>query len=97
GASIAGIARWDYASPIASESIVVMFGLFDSSHMRVGARTAPDGSFVIRGLPPGEVSLQVVPRGRDRDRLEGAGSGRMTVTLRPREHREGVELVVMRR
>jgi hypothetical protein len=61
------------------------------------ARTGPDGRFTIRGLPPGDVSLQVAPSGRANERFEEIGSGRATVTLKPGEQRTGVELIVARR
>ena len=48
--------------------------------MHSGARTAWDGRFTIRGLPPGEVSLQVAPSGGANERFEGTGSGRATVS-----------------
>jgi protocatechuate 3,4-dioxygenase beta subunit len=96
GAVVTGVARWDDGSPIASETIMIVMDFAETSRMHSGSRTGPDGSFTIRGLPPGEVTLQVVPRGRANERLEGIGSGRAMITLKPGEQRSGVELIVAR-
>ena len=96
GAVVTGVARWEDGSPVAAEGIMVVMEFAERSRMHF-ARTGQDGSFTIRGLPPGEVSLQVVPRGGANDRVDGVGSGRAMMTLKPGEQRSGVELVVARR
>jgi hypothetical protein len=76
---------------------MIVMEFAQGSRMHTGASTGQDGRFTIRGLPPGEVSLQVVPQARGNERFDGIGSGRATVTLKPGEQRTGVELVVARR
>ena len=97
GAVVTGVARWEDGSPVAAESVMVVMEFAEGSRMHSGARTAWDGRFTIRGLPPGEVSLQVAPSGGANERFEGTGSGRATVSLKPGEQRTGVELIVARR
>jgi hypothetical protein len=97
GAGVTGVARWEDGSPIAAEAVMTVMTFAQGSRVRVGARTAPDGSFAIRGLPPGEISLQVDPTGSVPGRLDRDDSGRATLTLRPGEQKTGVELVVARR
>jgi hypothetical protein len=97
GAGVTGVVRWEDGSPVADEPVLTVMDFAEGSRVNIGANTARDGSFTIRGLPPGEISLQVWPRGRATERSEGAGSGRATVTLQPGEQRRGVELIVARR
>jgi hypothetical protein len=80
-----------------AESVMIVMEFAQGSRMHTGASTGQDGRFTIRGLPPGEVSLQVAPSGRENERFEGTGSGRAMITLKPGEQRTGVELVVARR
>ena len=89
GAVVTGVARWEDGSPVAAETIMIVMDFAERSRMHSGARTGPDGSFTIRGLPPGEVTLQVVPRGRANERFDGIGSGRAMITLKPGEQRIG--------
>jgi hypothetical protein len=97
GAVVTGVARWHDGTPVAGEAVMIMMDFAHGSRMHIGSRTGPDGRFTIRGLPPGEVTLQVALTGRPNDRLEGDGSGRATVTLKPNEQRSGVGLIVARR
>lgn len=97
GAVVTGVARWEDGSAVAAESVMVVMNFAEGSRVHTGAHTGPDGRFTIRGLPPGDVSLQVAPSGGANERFEGIGSGRATVTLKSGEQRTGVELIVARR
>jgi hypothetical protein len=97
GAVVNGVARWDDGSPVAAESIMTVIDIAGTSRWQSGARTGADGSFTIRGLPPGETTLQVALKGRPSERLDLHASGRTTVTLGPGEQRSGVELIITRR
>ena len=97
GAGVAGVARWEDGSPVVGEAVLTVLNFVEGGRVGVGAHTARDGTFAIRGLPPGEVLLRIDPRGRVTDPVPVTGSGRVTVTLKPKEQRTGVELIVARR
>jgi hypothetical protein len=97
GGRVTGSARWDDGSPIAAQPIMTAMALGEGSRMRLGARTTPDGTFAIGGLPPGEISLYLDVREGGTSQIGGMRSARVTLTLKAGEQRTGVDLVVVRR
>jgi hypothetical protein len=85
-ASVAGVVRGEDGAPIGAEAVVSATILCEDGAIGSSHRTGEDGSFIIRGLPPGEVALQVRRR-----RDLGA---RTTLTLAAGEQRTGVDLVI---
>jgi hypothetical protein len=93
GAGLAGVVSWDDGSPIQGAQVTVV-----TSASSIDVRTRRDGSFAVRGLPPGDTWLRVVPLGRHMDELNEAPPGRdqARLTLEAGEQKTGLKLVVPR-
>ena len=95
GASVAGAVSWDDGPPSAAAMVMVATNLGDVSRLEIETPTYPDGTFAVRGILPGEISLRAVPRGRRVDeRRAEPGLDQASLTLKPGEQRTGLKLVV---
>ena len=97
GASVAGAVSWDDGTPTKVAFVTILTNFGGGRRFEANSHTAPDGTFIVRGLPPGEISLRALPLGRHKDdRPAEPGVDQTSFTLRPGEQKTGLKLVVRR-
>jgi hypothetical protein len=95
GASVMGVVSGDDGSPSAAAMLMVTSS--DGSRFEIQTHASQDGTFAVRGILPGAISLRAVPLGRHIDeRREEPGWDEARLTLEPGQQRTGLKLVVRR-
>jgi hypothetical protein len=96
GANVAGTVFWEDGTPARTTIIVIVSTLPGGGRFEVD--TLPpswDGTFSVRDLPPGEISVRAVPVARHLEaRPQEPSSDQAILTLKAGEERAGLKLVV---
>jgi hypothetical protein len=94
GASVVGAVSSEDGAPPPATLIVIVSTFADGGQFKMEPFPPfRDGTFVARGIPPGEISVRAIPLGRH---AEEPGADQANLTLKAGEERAGLELVVKR-